>query len=126
MVEGGFIHACINDTILSADNDTLSIHSSLGYVLPQSYQQYPQHSSSFRAGPTHQPTFCQPSDPGYPPPGHQYPTQQGYYHGHSPPPQPTSSSHHTSLPPHQYTGAQVQELSCQGNRLELQQTLTNQ
>ena len=49
-----------------------SLHSSLGCVVPQPYQHYPQHPRSFPVGPTHQPTYPQPSNPGYPPPGHQY------------------------------------------------------
>ena len=94
-----------------------SFHSSLGYVPQQSNQQYPQHSSSFPVGPTHQPTHPQPSHPGYPPPQYQYPPHQGYYYGHPPPPQlpPTSSPHPSSLLAYHYTGARVQQPSYQGN-----------
>ena len=90
-----------------------TIYSSIGYVPPHSYHHYPENSNQFPTGPTHQPTYHQPSHPGYPPPGHQYPPQHVPHYGHPPP----NSSHHTSFPPHQYTGPRVQGSSYQGNNI---------
>ena len=92
----------------------LSIHSSIGYV-PQFYPHYPHIPSQFPPGPTHQPAYL---NPGYTPPGWQYPPQQGYYYGQPTPTQlpPAGGSHHAGIPLQQYThGPLMQGPSYQGN-----------
>ena len=107
----------LTHSVYRAVCDALSIHSSVGHVPSHSYHHYPESYNHFPAGPTHQPTYHQPSHPGYPPPGHQYPPRRVSDYECPPPTQlsPTDSSHHSSFPSHQYTGAQVQQLSFQGN-----------
>ena len=104
----------------SCIHDALSVHSSVEHGLSHSYHHHPENYKQFPVGPTYQPTYHQPSHPGYyPPPGH---PQHVCHYGHSRPPQlpPTNSPHHTSFPPYQhtpyqYTGAQVQQPGYQGN-----------